>query len=462
MSGIDIKLTAGFDRKSSSIEANGSVEHVITDKEVIAFGLYGENLKNAVNKHSDQSPRDVYLHRPTPWGDLYKSYGWEEVKTVLKVIKSEILDVTSKPTIVAKKNLINTSPYRATFDASVSEDVKNTTQTMWSKTDTIDVSQSFNYSLKFLGTGTEGTTTMSYSHSWGQGGSETQEVTVGSRQGVSVPLEPKQSAVAQLTASKGSMKVRIVYNASLTGSVAVNYGKKHNGHHFWSYDISQVMADASLNNSLEFTEEIEIGYYSNSTVKLEDGDQATTGESRSQAEGEGQNDEGEDQDDQEEGRGEGEDQGEGQDEGENQNDEGEDQNDEGEDQNNEGEGKGEGEQLDGGDTQEGGEFAEGTNKIRLVCNGRPCAQCFQCRDWHFDGDEETWTWISNYRKWNDEDEDRWYSDAVYECFTKRDDAMCKFSGYNNDAYSSNGYLLHGGYGVSHGNVYDHSCVCEKH
>ncbi|CAF4620055.1 unnamed protein product [Rotaria socialis] len=111
---------------------------------------------------------------------------------------------------------------------------------------------------------------------------------------------------------------------------------------------------------------------------------------------------------------------------------------------------------------EGGEFAEGTNKIRLVCNGRPCAQCFQCRDWHFEGDEETWTWISNYRKWNDEDEDRWYSDAVYECFTKRDDAMCKFSGYNNDAYSSNGYLLHGGYGVSHGNVYDHSCVCEKH
>ncbi|CAM4974788.1 unnamed protein product [Rotaria socialis] len=112
--------------------------------------------------------------------------------------------------------------------------------------------------------------------------------------------------------------------------------------------------------------------------------------------------------------------------------------------------------------REGGEFAEGTNKIRLVCNGRPCAQCFQCRDWHFEGDEETWTWISNYRKWNDEDEDRWYSDAVYECFTKRDDAMCKFSGYNNDAYSSNGYLLHGGYGVSHGNVYDHSCVCEKH
>lgn len=391
MSGINIKIKAGKDKDTSSIEINGTVEHIITDKEVDTFRLHEENLKNAVDKHAGKKPSDVYLHSPTPWGDLYKSYGWEQVKTILKVIKSEVLEVTSNPTIVATKHLVNTSNYPGEFNASIEESVENTTETTWSSTHTIEISQSFTYSVSFLGTGGAGTTSMSYSGSWGEGGSKSQTVTVGSSQGVTVNLEPKQSAIAELTASKGVMKVRIFYEASLSGSVAANYSKKHEGHYFWRYDISEIMGNADINNSLEFTEDIEIGYFSNARVELQNGEDN-------------------------------------------------------------------GNRLDQQEEKE--EFAEADKKRSLICRGRPCAKCYQCRDWHFDGDDETWKWIGNYRDWNDEDEHRWYDESVGEKFTKREDATCKFSGYGTN--DSNGYLLYGGYGVSHGNVFDHSCVCEKH
>lgn len=273
MSGINVNIKAGKDKESSSIEVTGTVEHIITDKEVDTFRLHYEPLMKAAEKYDGRRPTDIYLHSPTPWGDLYKTYGWEQVKTTLKVIKSDIIEVTSNPTIVATKYLINNSEFEGKFDASIQESVANTTTTTWSDTHTLEISQSFTYSIGFLGTGVSGTTSMKYSGSWGKGGSESQTATVGSSQGASVTLKPKQSAVVELTASKGIMKVRIVYNASLSGFLAINYKKKHNDHHFWGYNVAEVMEAAGINNSLEFTEDIEIGYFSNARVELKNGEE---------------------------------------------------------------------------------------------------------------------------------------------------------------------------------------------
>ncbi len=118
---------------------------------------------------------------------------------------------------------------------------------------------------------------MSYSHAWGEGGVKKKAVKFKATAGVSVDLEPNESAKVELTASRGVMKVKIVYRAKLEGSVAVNYSKSYKGHHFWCYDISEVMRAADINNSLEFTEDIEIVFYSNGKVELNNGDQPSTG-----------------------------------------------------------------------------------------------------------------------------------------------------------------------------------------
>lgn len=268
--GISISITAGADKARSSVKASGSVQHVITDKERGTFGLSDSALKDAVGKYFGKNPNDAFLHSPTPWDDLYKTYGWPQVQTVLVVRSAQVVEITSNPEIIKTTRLVNTSKKAGTFSADVSDSVTNTTETNWSQTSTIEVSQSINYGVEFEGLGVGGSTTMSYSQSFGVGGSQSSSVTVGSSQGVSVDLGPGESVDVQLTASRGSMKVRIAYNAYLIGATAVNYNPTFKDHHFWALDIGAVMQSGGIANSKVFTEDIQVAYYSNAEVKLSD------------------------------------------------------------------------------------------------------------------------------------------------------------------------------------------------
>jgi hypothetical protein len=270
MAGINISIVAGADEAHSSVNATGSIQHIVTDKEVKTFGMQDSALKNAVGKSFGNNPNDAYLHSPTPWNDLYKTYGWPEVQTILIVQDAKISGITSDPVVVATRTFTNRSSKKAVFDASISDQVSNTTESNWSTTNTIEVEQKFTYNVSFLGAGGGGETTMSYSHAWGQGGSESKNITVGSSSGVSVELEPGESIEAQLTASRGVMKVRITYRAQLSGSTAINYNPPFKGHHFWGLDIGGVMQSGGISNSIQFTEDIEVGYFSNAKIELRD------------------------------------------------------------------------------------------------------------------------------------------------------------------------------------------------
>lgn len=260
----------------------------------------------------------MHIFSPTPWNDLYKTYNWPEVQTVLEVQRATIIDINSKPEIIATKLFKNNSNKSATFDCSISEKVNNTTESNWSETDGIEVGQKFTYELGFLGDGGGGETSLKYTHEWGKGESESSAVTIGSTSGVEVDLEPGESIDAVLTASRGVMKVKIFYIARLIGSIAVNYDPTYKGHHFDHVDINDVIkaynvaipigdpcgyawesdrtehvvyrsVDGHIHalwfqneqwrhkdltpatiipTSIQFTEDIEIGYYSNSQIEL--------------------------------------------------------------------------------------------------------------------------------------------------------------------------------------------------
>lgn len=268
--GISISVVAGQDESASSVNASGTVQHVITDEERTTFHLGDKQLKDAVKAYFGKSPNDAYLHSPTPWHDLYKTYSWPQVQMVLVVKSAEILGITSEPVIVKTQEFVNSSSQKGTFNVGISESVNNTTSSNWSTGGTLSIGQKFSYSVKFLGEGAEGETSLSYSQSWGVGGQESKSITVGSTSGVSVALEPGESVLAELSASRGVMKVRIRYNAYLIGSTAINYNPTYKGHHFYSLGIGGVMAKGGIANSVVSTEDIEIGYYSNSKIELKD------------------------------------------------------------------------------------------------------------------------------------------------------------------------------------------------
>ena len=221
--GINISIVAGQNKSVSSVTASGSVQDIISKQEITTFHLGDKQLKDAVKAYFGKSPNDAFLHGPTPWNDLYKTYSWPQVQRVLVVQSAKILDITSEPVIVKTQEFANNSSKKGTFNVSISESVENTTSSNWSTGHTLSVSQQFTYGVKFLGAGAEGETSLAYSRSWGEGGQKSKSLTVGSTSGVSVDLDPGEAVVAELSASRGVMKVRIQYKAYLIGNTAVNY-----------------------------------------------------------------------------------------------------------------------------------------------------------------------------------------------------------------------------------------------
>lgn len=268
--GIDINITAGPDKTSSAATVSGSIQHIITNAERSTFQLGDSQLKNAVGKYFGKNPADAFLHSNTAWGDLYKTYSWPQVQTVVVGTKAEILEITSQPVIVKEQTFVNNSKVPGDFHVGISDQVSNSVASSWSTGGTFTIGEAIKVNAEILGTGVESTTKLSYSQSWGISGTKTQTTTVGSSSAVTVTLQPGQSVLARLSASRGVMKVRVTYNAYLMGLTAINYNPTYNGHHFWGLNLPTVMQSAGISNAVSSNEDLEVGYYSNSRIELVD------------------------------------------------------------------------------------------------------------------------------------------------------------------------------------------------
>ena len=266
--GITISIIASDSAKNSSVQASGSIEHVITNNEANIFGLDDHGLKSAVDDYFGRTPDDAYLHKPTPWGDLYTRYGWPQVKSTMNVISAEVLEMTSEPVALASRRFDNNHSTPATFNADLSDTVTESTESNWSETYGFEVGQTISYGVEFSGVNIGGETSMSYSQEFGRGGSQSKEVSISTTSGVSFELAPGEQAEVEMTGSRGVLKVQLTYEITLSGDTAVNYNPTHKGHHFWALPINAVLESAGKPTSFTMTEVIEVGYYSNGEISV--------------------------------------------------------------------------------------------------------------------------------------------------------------------------------------------------
>jgi len=269
MSGLSIVINAGANQGSSSVHVSGSLTRIVTDNDRQIFGIQDSALKSAVHKLIGASPDDAFVCSPTPWGDLYKTYNWSQLQTVLQVTGGRIVSFSSNPEIVSKNTFSNNSGVKGTFQAGATTSVTNTVENNWSNTYGFSVSQAINYGVNLAGLTVGGTTTIGFTSTFAQGGSHSNSVAVGANQSISVELEPGQSVVANLSATRGTMTVEVDYEAHLTGSTAVNYNHGYKGHHYWDFSISSVMQAAGISNSRKISETIQVGYFANATTSLD-------------------------------------------------------------------------------------------------------------------------------------------------------------------------------------------------
>ena len=266
MSGLLISIRTGKDQQSSSIHVTGKVQHVITDTERATFQLKDSQLKEAVKKYFGKKPNDAYLHSPTKH-DLYTTYNWAQTETVIVATSAKILGVTSEPVILKTQTFENDSSIKATYTASISDSVTDTVVSSWQEGGEFTVDQKIQYKIEVLGTGVGGETGFSYTDSWGIGGEKSQQISVGSSSGIEVTLDPGESVIAELSASRGVMKVRVRYNSYLIGTTANNYSSKH---HFWDFSSPSLMSTSNISNSIVTVEDMELGYFSNGKITLKD------------------------------------------------------------------------------------------------------------------------------------------------------------------------------------------------
>lgn len=272
LASINVELSGKFDPNNPNmkVDFSGNEVGVITDRERDSFRLSDGNLKDAVRAYFGKRPDDAYLRSPTPWGDLYQTYGWDQVVRTLVPKSAKILSIKSQPEIVMRQVFENNSTRPATFNVGISQQVQNRYSSSWSKGGDLSVGQEISYGFNIDGLTGGSVTSFKYSSSWGENTEKTQTVTVGASSAMEILLQPGQAVTAQLQANRGSIKVEVEYEAALSGDNAVNYASTYKGHHFWALDIRAVMASGGLSNQLMSKEVLEIGFFADAKVVVHD------------------------------------------------------------------------------------------------------------------------------------------------------------------------------------------------
>lgn len=267
--GVPAACSAGdfsvvFNLDDFTLTATGTEVHVISDVEKETFGVTDDPLKDAVKAYFGKKPNQAYLHSPTPWGDLYKRYNWQQVTTVIKVKNAQVLSKMSEPVTVTSITFDNTgSSEPVTFHAKVWEQRANTEEHSWSKGGPFTLPQGIKYKTVF-----DRQTAASYTGALGNSHTESQMISVGRETGVDVTVPPGQTRMVKLTAKLNTLKVRVSYEVSLRGLVATNYNPTYQGHHFWELPIGEVLRAVGRPSVQEMTEDIAITFYSDPNVAV--------------------------------------------------------------------------------------------------------------------------------------------------------------------------------------------------
>lgn len=256
--GINVYLKAGKDTSDSVVMADGQIIEPINQANIDAFGIQSGRLSAMATS--------VYAPLLQP---IFFNY--QDITTTLEVTGAEILGITSEPIIVKTQEFYNSSSVPGTFNVAISDTVSDTVTNSWNTGGSLTISQKIEYGLDFILSG-KGETSITYTQSWGVGGSTSRQYTVGSNSGVTVVLEPGQKVVAELSASRGILRAQVNYNAYISGSFGLNlptYIPKLGGY-VSSIPAQKLMSDFGIPNGVPSSEIIEVGYYSNSRVEISD------------------------------------------------------------------------------------------------------------------------------------------------------------------------------------------------
>ncbi|XP_021202032.2 spherulin-2A [Bombyx mori] len=267
---ISIDIDTGIDNPDITVTYAGVQVDLISEDDVTKFNIDDDNLKDAVRTYFGKSPSGVYLKSPTPWGDLYKKYKFEQVSRVLSVKSARLKSITKNPAIITTQDFENASNKTIKVNTGITHTVENTLTTTWTEAKAFSITQEIEYDINVMFTKVSGKTGFSYTSTWGKSEEVTESITIGASTGMEAELQPGQAITAVLSAYTGVLEVEVVYAMSLRGNVVVNFKRSHNGHHFWGPPIQKILTTAGITNEFTAMETISFGFNVDASLKVFD------------------------------------------------------------------------------------------------------------------------------------------------------------------------------------------------
>ncbi len=262
---FSIEVVYGKDSGSSTVKVGGEDVRRLTNDLYPAFGITPELLTSAVEAYLGKRPDAVYVSDPTP-ENWYASNSWEPVTLRLHPVEASIVSIDTATTQLKSQVFSNRSSKAGSFDVSITEDVSDSVETNWSQSISIGVTQSVSYGIELIG----GDTSISFQTDFQKGGSQSRTVSMGQSSGVMVDLEPGEAVTATLTAAKGTMRVRVRFEAYLTGVVAAYYKGSFKYKHVWPVNIAGALQALDGPHVLSIVNDIAIDCFSSGEIVLED------------------------------------------------------------------------------------------------------------------------------------------------------------------------------------------------
>jgi hypothetical protein len=270
-----ISINLEFDAKGNPVpKAAGSIEYLIQNEERKAFGIEDSALKRAVEALRGRKPAGAYLRSPAPAGKeacLYKTYGWRETHVYLAVKSIELTGVETSLAVLASEKVRNNTTREINFKASISGSASNTLSQEFSKSQGINVTANVGFNIEFL----TGGVSLGYTYNWGESNKKEQTVNFTIASEVETTVQPGKSAIVKMNAAKRKIKCKVVYEAFLNGYVAHHYNSRLDGHYFWADATSNVMKAGSIKNSLTFSDDIDVCFYSEASIDVSDYEEPT-------------------------------------------------------------------------------------------------------------------------------------------------------------------------------------------
>jgi hypothetical protein len=247
------------------VSYGGDVVRQTTDQDRATFGIpTDQTVKDAMKALYGKAPNDVFYTDPTKWDDAnYRIYGWPPLSVRLVPQNAEVTDVKIEAAQIFSAEYPNNTDQEieGEFDDTINR--SNTQATNWSQTQTLSVSEEVGITIGFFGSKTN----LSYQQAWQKGGSESSEVTLGSRIVLRFPIPPHETRWVTSVGFLGTAKITITYAASLTGIIYCNYSDPYaipaggSKHHFYGIGIENVLNQLGKPNQLLMKQTIDVTSY---------------------------------------------------------------------------------------------------------------------------------------------------------------------------------------------------------